>query len=118
MPKRPSIKEAATAGTAVIEQITRGNTENVQDVQDVQDARHAQKKPKKEEKPGKVELVRLNLKIPADIKEYLQEAAYRESSPQKTVSLTEYLCDIVRADRQKRNAKDFKAALEKKQKRK
>lgn len=46
-------------------------------------------------------LERLNLKIPPEIKAYLQTAAYRESSPTKTVSLTEYLCELVRADMEK-----------------
>ena len=44
---------------------------------------------------------RLNLKIPAEIKEYLQVRAYEESSAKHTVSLTEYLCDLVRADMEK-----------------
>lgn len=44
------------------------------------------------------ELSRLNLKIPTDIKEYLQAAAYFNSTPQHTVSLTEYLCELVRRD--------------------
>lgn len=41
---------------------------------------------------------RLNLKIPVDVKEYLYAAAYRASSSKKQVSVTEYLCKIVRED--------------------
>lgn len=41
---------------------------------------------------------RLNLSIPKDIRDYLQAAAYRESTPRKRVSLTEYLCQLVRQD--------------------
>ena len=47
---------------------------------------------------SEIPLVRLNLRIPEDIREYLQAAAYRESSPKKRVSLTEYLCQLVRQD--------------------
>ena len=113
MPKRPSIKDAATAGTSVIEQITRGNA---QDVQDVQNAKAAKDSKKTKTAPP---LERLNLKIPADIKEYLTIAAAKASIEQRrSISLTEYLCDLVRADRQKRNAKEFTAALDKKQKKK
>lgn len=59
--------------------------------------------PKKTGRPPKTTqpLERLNLKIPPEIKAYLQAAAYRESSPTKTVSLTEYLCELVRADMEK-----------------
>ena len=59
--------------------------------------------PKRTGRPPKTTspLERLNLKIPPEIKAYLQAAAYRESSPTKTVSLTEYLCELVRADMEK-----------------
>lgn len=40
----------------------------------------------------------LNLRIPAEIKEYLLAAAYRESSPVKMCSVTEYLVKLVRKD--------------------
>ena len=42
--------------------------------------------------------VRLNLKVPVEIKKYLYAAAYRESTPEKMVSMTEYLCNLVRKD--------------------
>ena len=101
--QKKSMKAAATAGTSVFDQLAQGaqDAENVTDVQDVQNVQSAPAakpgRPVKTTQP----LERLNLKIPADIKEYLQAAAYRESSPKKTVSLTEYLCDLVRADMEK-----------------
>lgn len=97
---KKSMKAAATAGTSVFDQLVQGvqDAENVTDVQDVQNVPATRPgRPVKTTQP----LERLNLKIPADIKEYLQAAAYRESSPKKTVSLTEYLCDLVRADMEK-----------------
>lgn len=103
MATKKSMKAAATAGTSVFDQLAQGaqDAENVTDVQDVQNVQNAPAtkpgRPAKTTQP----LERLNLKIPADIKEYLQAAAYRESSPKKTVSLTEYLCDLVRADMEK-----------------
>ncbi|MBQ3461969.1 MAG: hypothetical protein IJH36_02480 [Clostridia bacterium] len=100
---KKSMKAAATAGTSVFDQLVQGvqDAENVTDAQDVQNVQSVPAarpgRPAKTTQP----LERLNLKIPADIKEYLQAAAYRESSPKKTVSLTEYLCDLVRADMEK-----------------
>lgn len=67
---------------------------NVQDVQDTKDTQDVQKK----KKPV---MVRLNLKIPAEIKEYLDVAAAKESILQrKNVSLTKYLVDMVKRDMQ------------------
>lgn len=40
----------------------------------------------------------LSLRIPAEIKEYLLAAAYRESSPAKMYSVTEYFVRLVRED--------------------
>ena len=97
---KKSMKAAATAGTSVFDQLVQGtqDAENVTDVQDVQNVQNAPAtrpgRPAKTTQP----LERLNLKIPADIKEYLQAAAYRESSPKKTVSLTECVGDVGRAD--------------------
>ena len=103
---KKSIKDTAAAGTSVFNQILEGNTQDapdVSDVQDVQDVPKVQDAPKRTGRPPKTTppLERLNLKIPPEIKAYLQAAAYRESSPTKTVSLTEYLCELVRADMEK-----------------
>lgn len=114
MPKK-SLKDAAQAGTSVFDTIAAGNASYTQHVQDVQDVQGEQTtwpevrpttttpaittrgpgRPKKLDGP---EIVRLNLKIPVEIREYLQAAAYRESSPKHMVSLTEYLCDLIRKD--------------------
>jgi hypothetical protein len=51
-----------------------------------------------------VEIARLNLKIPAELKEYLTVAAAKASIEQRrNISLTEYLCDLVRADMKARD---------------
>ena len=62
-------------------------------------------KQNKQTEKSDIALVRLNLRIPEDIREYLQAAAYRESSPKKRVSITEYLCQLVRQDME-RNKSD------------
>lgn len=97
---KKSMKEAATAGTSVFDQIASGNVqhaENVTDVQDVQNVQDA-KTVKDVNKKGEP-LERLNLKIPAEIKEYLTVAAAKASIEQRrNISLTEYLIQIVRED--------------------
>ena len=91
---KKSMKAAATAGTSVFDTIAQG-AQYVQDVQDTQSVEAVQ--PVKE-KTAAPRMERLNLKIPAEVKEYLQAAAYRESSAKHIVSLTEYLCNLVYAD--------------------
>ena len=49
--------------------------------------------------------VRLNLRVPADVKEWLYEAAYNESTPTRHVSATAYLTELVRADRDRHKGK-------------
>ena len=99
---KKSMKAAATAGTSVFDQIASGNVqhaENVADVQDVQNVQNAKDVNKKGEP-----LERLNLKIPAEIKEYLTVAAAKASIAQRrNISLTEYLLQIVREDMAKNN---------------
>ena len=102
---KKSMKAAATAGTSVFDQIASGRTLTVETqieqigggafcVQDAQDAKTVQDVNKKGEP-----LERLNLKIPAEIKEYLTVAAAKASIAQRrNISLTEYLCELVRAD--------------------
>lgn len=109
---KKSMKEAAAAGTSVFDQIANGNvtdTQNVKDTQDANDTKDANNvKDAKDikdvldvNKEG-VPLARLNLKIPADIKEYLTIAAAKASITQRrNISLTEYLCELVRADMEK-----------------
>lgn len=97
---KKSMKDAAAAGTSVFDQIASGNVQSVQDAKDVQDVKNVQnaKDVKDTNKEG-VELARLNLKIPAELKEYLTVAAAKASIDQRrNISLTQYLCDLVTAD--------------------
>ena len=96
---KKSMKDAAAAGTSVFDQIASGNVQSVQDVSDVQDVKNVKDVNKKGE-----QLERLNLKIPAEIKEYLTVAAAKASIAQRrNISLTEYLIQLVREDMAKNN---------------
>lgn len=85
------LKGAAAASADIFDTIARGNTTDTADTQDTQDTRNTQKPV----------YYRFNLKMPLEYKEYLQAAAYRASSPEKTVTITEYICELVRADMEK-----------------
>ena len=99
---KKSMKAAATAGTSVFNQIASGNVQNAEDVQDAKNVSDV-KNVKDVNKEG-VELARLNLKIPAELKEYLTVAAAKASIEQRrNMSLTEYLCNLVRADMAQNN---------------
>ena len=90
---------AANEGASVLDKLTSGaqHTQDAKDVQDVKDAQNT-KDVKDTNKEG-VELARLNLKIPAELKEYLTVAAAKASIDQRrNISLTQYLCDLVTAD--------------------
>ena len=84
------LKGAAAASADIFDTIARVNTADTTDTQDTQDTRKV-----------KPEYYRFNLKMPIEYKEYLQAAAYRASSPEKTVTITEYICELVRADMEK-----------------
>lgn len=92
---------AATQGASVIDQLASGakavpDAKDVKDVQGVKDVKDTNKEG--------VELARLNLKIPAELKEYLTVAAAKASIAQRrNISLTEYLIQIVREDMAKNN---------------
>ena len=87
---------AANEGASVLDRLTSG-AQHVQDTKDVQDVKSV-KDVKDTNKEG-VELARLNLKIPAELKEYLTVAAAKASIEQRrNISLTQYLCDLVTAD--------------------
>lgn len=87
---------AATEGASVLDRLTSG-AQHVQDAKDVQYVQDV-KDVKNTNKEG-VELARLNLKIPAELKEYLTVAAAKASIDQRrNISLTQYLCDLVTAD--------------------
>ena len=85
------LKGAAAASADIFDTIARGNTTDTADTQDTQDTRNTRKP----------EYYRFNLKMPMEYKDYLQAAAYRASSPEKTVTITEYICELVRADMEK-----------------
>ena len=85
------LKGAAAASADIFDTIARGNTADTTDTQDTQDTQRTPKAPKPE-------YYRFNLKMPLEYKDYLQAAAYRASSPTKTVTITEYICELVRAD--------------------
>ena len=87
-----NLKGAAAASADIFDTITRGNTANT--AEDTQDTQRTPKAPKPE-------YYRFNLKMPLEYKDYLQAAAYRASSPTKTVTITEYICELVRADMEK-----------------
>ena len=93
-----NLKGAAAASADIFDTITRGNTADTVDTTDTQDTRRTPKAPKPE-------YYRFNLKMPLEYKDYLQAAAYRASSPTKTVTITEYICELVRADMEKNGGK-------------
>ena len=90
-----NLKGAAAASADIFDTITRGNTADTEGTQDTQDT----------PKTAKPEYYRFNLKMPLEYKDYLQAAAYRASSPTKTVTITEYICELVRADMEKNGGK-------------
>ena len=90
-----NLKGAAAASADIFDTITRGNTADTVDTTDTQDT----------PKTPKPEYYRFNLKMPLEYKDYLQAAAYRASSPTKTVTITEYICELVRADMEKNGGK-------------
>ena len=91
------LKGAAAASADIFDTIARGNTADTVDTTDTQDTQDTQSTPK----APKPEYYRFNLKMPLEYKDYLQAAAYRASSPEKTITITEYLCELVRADMEK-----------------
>ena len=49
----------------------------------------------------KQEYYRFNLKMPYEYKGYLQQAAFKASTPTNLVTVTEYICNLIRADMEK-----------------
>ena len=122
---KKSMKDAAAAGTSVFEQIASGNTQQAQpteerkeikevisvptapDTQDIQDIKDVQNTPDtqmrrrgRKPNPDKQPIERLNLKIPAALKQYLIIAAARASLEQeRQISITEYICDLIADDK-------------------
>ena len=92
------LKGAAAASADIFDTIARGNTADTIDTEDTQDTQDTPE-------AAKPEYYRFNLKMPLEYKDYLQAAAYRASSPTKTVTITEYICELVRADMEKNGGK-------------
>lgn len=100
---KKSMKEAAAAGTSVFDTIAQGaqysaDAQAAKTVQNAKDVQNAQTAPGGRPAKYTAPLERLNLKIPVNLKEYLYAAAYRESSPKRQVSVTEYLCKLISED--------------------
>ena len=91
------LKGAAAASADIFDTIARGNIADTVDTADMQNTQDTQNT----QKAAKPEYYRFNLKMPLEYKDYLQAAAYRASSPTKTVTITEYICELVRADMEK-----------------
>ena len=47
----------------------------------------------------------MNLKMPVEFKEYLMAQAYRQSNEKHIVSVTEYICNLIREDMERNSGK-------------
>lgn len=99
---KKSMKEAAAAGTTVLDQIASGNVIDIEPVRRIR--RTADANDGDELNKEGLPLTRLNLKIPAKYQEYLTIAAAKASIEQRQrISLTKYLCELIQADMDKNN---------------
>lgn len=99
-----TMKGAATDSASLLDTITgtRG-ARNTQDTQNTLGAQNTENAPTEKKKAGRPVTVenpaRINLKLPTELKEYLSVAAAKASIAQKkTVSVTGYICDLIRED--------------------
>ena len=101
---KKSMKDAAAAGTSVFDVLASGNATDTKDAENAQSAKDAKDVKDVQNNLGRplkydIELTRLNLRVPASIKEYLAVAAAKESIKQRRqISLTEYLIELVKKD--------------------
>ena len=96
-----TMKGAAADSASLLDTITGAqNTQNTPYTQIVKGAQNAPAEKKKAGRPVTVENpARINLKLPTELKEYLSVAAAKASIAQKkTVSVTGYICDLIRED--------------------
>ena len=102
-----TMKGAAANSASLLDTITgtqgARNTQDTQDTPFTQIAKGAQNATAEKKKAGRPVTVenpaRINLKLPTELKEYLSVAAAKASIAQKkTVSVTAYICDLIRAD--------------------
>ena len=100
MASKTTIKDATKENASILMQMVQGGTQDVNNVNNVNNTNNVKdvKRGKRAKYPNEV---RISLMIPMYIKEYLQAAAYRESNAKHTVSITEYLCDLVTEDMKK-----------------
>ena len=82
-------KEAAESQKPVYATIM--GAQGTQDTQSAQDTKDTKKQ----------EYYRFNLKMPYEYKGYLQQAAFKASTPANLVTVTEYICNLMRADMEK-----------------
>lgn len=88
---KKNFKQATEGAQDIYEQIAKGSQgKDTKDTADTRDARDT--------KATKTEYYRFNLKMPMEFKDYLQEAAYRASSPTRTITITEYICNLIAED--------------------
>lgn len=80
------LKKAISESTDIFDIIATTNTQNTSDTEDTPST--------------KKEFYRFNLKMPIEYKDHLQSAAYHASTPHKTVTITEYICELIKADMQ------------------
>lgn len=97
MASKTTIKDATKENASILMQMIQGGTQDVNNVNSTNNVKDV-KRGKRAKYPNEV---RISLMIPMYIKEYLQAAAYRESNAKHTVSITEYLCDLVSEDMKK-----------------
>ena len=97
MASKTTIKDATKENASILMQMVQGGTQDVNNVNNTNNVKGV-KRGKRAKYPNEV---RVSLMIPMYIKEYLQAAAYRESNAKHTVSITEYLCDLVTEDMKK-----------------
>lgn len=89
-----SFKKATEGAQDIYSQIAKGgSTKTTADTVDTKDTQDTQ-----DTESTKTEYYRFNLKMPMEYKDYLQSAAYKASSPTKTVTITEYICNLIAED--------------------
>lgn len=90
---KKDLSGAASGAADIFDTIAKG-TLYTQDIQDIQDTQ-------KTEIKSKTEYYRFSYRLPLELYTYVKAAAYRASSETKTVSVTEYINNLIIADMQK-----------------
>jgi len=88
MAKKADLRQAAQTGAkSVFETIATGDTQDTKDTRNTTDTEDTA-----------TAYYRFNLKMPAEYQVYLRRAAYKASTPDHQVSITEYLNKIIADD--------------------